>query len=83
MFGFIKKVLFTKLTILSSINFLAVTTLKCISMTNQECKVRLKIVNVKSGEPVFYLFSVKTSKCGGSCNNVNDLYAKKFPFSML
>ena len=83
MFGFIKKALFTKLTILSSINLLAVTTLKCISMTNQECKVRLQIVNVNSSKPVFYLFSVKTSKCGGSCNNVNDLYAKKIAFSML
>ena len=26
--------------------------------------------------PVFYPFSIKTSKCSGSCNNINDPYAK-------
>ena len=45
-------------------------------MTNQECKVRPQIVNVKSDEPIFYSFSIKTSKCSGSCNNINDPYAK-------
>ena len=34
-------------------------------MNNQECD-----------EPVFYPFSIKTSKCSGSCNNINDPYAK-------
>ena len=76
MFGFIKKVFLTRLTILSSVNLLTVTPLWCISMTNQECKVRLEIVNVNSDEPVFYLFSIKTSKYGGSCNNINDPHAK-------
>ena len=38
-------------------------------MTNQE------IVYVNSDDPVFYPFSIKTSKCGGSCNNVDDPYA--------
>ena len=45
-------------------------------MKNQECKVRPGIINVNSNEPVFYLFSIKTSKCSGSCNNINDPYAK-------
>ena len=44
-------------------------------MTNQKCKVRPEIVDVNSDEPVFYPFSIKTSKCGGSCNNINDPYA--------
>ena len=43
-------------------------------MSNEECKTRPQIVNVN--EPVFFLFSIKTSKCGGSCNNVNYPYAK-------
>ena len=62
--------------ILLSADTLNTTLLKCISMTNQECKVRPKIVNVNSDEPVFYPFSIKTSKCSGSCNNINDPYAK-------
>ena len=50
--------------------------LECVSMNNQECKVRLEIVNVNSNESLFYSFSIKTSKCSGSCNNINNLYAK-------
>ena len=61
-------------TILSTL--MAVTSLSCISMTNKECKVRPEIINVNSDEPVFYPFSIKTSKCSGSCNNINDPYAK-------
>ena len=42
-------------------------------MNNQ---ARPEIVNVNSNEPLFYLFSIKKSKCSGSCNNINDSYAK-------
>ena len=45
-------------------------------MNNQECKLRPQIANVNSDEPVFFPFSIKTSKCSGSCNNINDPYAK-------
>ena len=45
-------------------------------MANQECKVRLQIVNANSNEPVFYPFSIETSKCSGSCNDINDPYGK-------
>ena len=55
---------------------LSATPLKCISMTNQEYKVRPEIFNVNSDELVFYPFSIKTSKCGSSCNNINDPYLK-------
>ena len=40
MFEFIEKAFFVGLTILSSVNLLTVTPLKCISMTNQEYKIR-------------------------------------------
>ena len=53
---------------------LSAAPLKYVSMTNQKC--RLEIVNVNNDEPVFYPFSIKTSKCSGSCNNINDPYAK-------
>ena len=45
-------------------------------MANKECKVRPEIINVNSNESVFYSFSIKTSECSGSCNNINDPYAK-------
>ena len=54
-FSFIKKVFFLGLTDLSS----SITgALKCVSMNNQECKVRPKIVDVSSNNPIFYPFSV-------------------------
>ena len=39
-------------------------------MTNQECKIRLEIVDL-SHETIFYGFSIKTSKCVCSCNKIN------------
>ena len=45
-------------------------------MNNQACKVRPEIINVNSNEPLFYPFSIKTSKCSGSCNYINDSYPK-------
>ena len=74
MFRPIKIIFLTGLTVLSSL--VSTTPLSCISMNNQECKVRPEIINVNSDEPVFYPFSIKTSKCSGSCNNINDPYTK-------
>ena len=45
-------------------------------MTNKKCKVGPEIINVNTDEPVFFPFSVKTSKCSGSCNNISDSCAK-------
>ena len=74
MFGFIKKIFLTGLSVLSSLT--SATSLSCISMNNEERKVRPEIINVNGNEPVFYPFSIKTSNCSGSCNNINDPYAK-------
>ena len=65
MFGFVKRIFVS--TMFFGCNLSSVNPLECVSMNNQECKVRPEIVNVNSNEPVFYLFSIKTSKCSGSC----------------
>ena len=57
-------------------NPLNVNSLECVTMNNQECKARPKITDVNSNEPAFYPYSIKVSKCGVSCNNINDPYAK-------
>ena len=75
MFGFVK-LIFVSTKMFFGCNLSRENPLKCVSMNNQECKVRPEIVNVNSNEPVFYPFSIKTSKCSGSCNNINDPYAK-------
>ena len=74
MFVFIKKMFYIESLFLSSL--VSTTSLNCLSMKNQECQVRPEITNVDSNEPTFYPFSIKTSKCSGSCNNINDSYAK-------
>ena len=60
-FEFVKKLFFMGLTILSDFtnaNF----TLSCISMNNQECKTRPQVININGDEPVFFPFSIETSK---------------------
>ena len=70
MFKFIKQIFVSTLMFFDSLS--SVNPLKCVSMNNQECKVRPEIVNVNSNESLFFPFSIKTSKCSGSCNNNND-----------
>ena len=43
---------------------------------------RMQIVNVNGNEPVFFPFSIKTSKCSGSCYNINNPYAKLCVFDI-
>ena len=79
MFQFIKKAFFIGLTILSNFtNVISLTTfpLNCISMKNQECKTRPQVINVNSNNRMFYPFSIKTSKCSGNCNNINNPYTE-------
>ena len=57
----------------------SVNSLECVSMKNQECKIRPKITN---NEPVLYPFSIRVNKCSGSCNNINNPYAN-YVFQML
>ena len=71
-FSFVKKVFFLGLTVISNIT----GALVCISMKNQQCKVRSEIININSNNPIFYPFSVWMNRCSGNCNNINDPYAK-------
>ena len=74
MFKFIKQIFISSLMFFGSLS--SVNPLECISMKNQECKVRPEIVNINSNDPIFYPFSIKTNKCSGNCNDINDPYAK-------
>ena len=70
MFAFIKKIFYMGSLFLLSLvgtNSLSETPLNCISMKNQECKVRPQIINVNSNNPIFYPFSIKINKCSGNC----------------
>ena len=61
MFRFVKQIIVSAIMFFSC-NLSSVNPLEFVSIKNQECKVRLEIVNVNSIEPIFYAFSIKTSK---------------------
>ena len=63
---------FTVMTFFS-FNILSVNSLKCISMKNQECKVRPKIIN----NDLHYPFSIKVNKCSENCDSINNPYFKE------
>ena len=75
MFRFVKKVFAVTMSFFSEIIF-SCNVLKCVSMNNQECKIIPEIININSNEPLFYPYSIKIEKWSGSCNNINDAYAK-------
>ena len=75
MFRFVKKVFAVTMSFFSEIIF-SCNVLKCVSMNNQECKIIPEIININSNEPLFYPYSIEIEKCSGSCNNINDAYAK-------
>ena len=67
--------LFINLAI-SLFSILKVKTLQCISVINEKCMSRPKIIDLNKDEPVFYRLSIKVNKCSGDCNNINDPLAK-------
>ena len=72
MFGFFKKVFVVGMTFFI-FNVLSVNSLKCISMKNQECKVREVIIN---NDYMLYPFSIKVNRCNGNCNNTSNPYSR-------
>ena len=79
MFIFIKKRFYIRSLCLSSLESATPSnaiSLSCISLKNQKCKLRPKIADINSNNPMFYPFSIKINKCSSSCNNINNPYAK-------
>ena len=74
MLGLIKKFFYTRLAFSSTLT--SVNSLSCIPMNNQQCGAKPQIVNINGDDPVFFPFSIKTSKCSDICNNIFNLFAK-------
>ena len=74
-FGFVKQI-FVSAVMFFGCNISSVNSLKCVSVNNQECKIRPEIININSNELLLYSYSIKINKCSGSCNNINDPYSK-------
>ena len=52
--------------------FFGCNSLKCVSVNNQECKVKPEMINTNGNESLFYPYSVKISKRCGICNIINE-----------
>ena len=59
-------------------NVLKVNALECVSVVNQKCMPRHKILDVNEGigEALFYLYNVLVNKCSRSCNTLDDPMAR-------
>ena len=74
MIKFIKQIIISTLMFFGNLS--SVNPLESISFKNQECKARPEIISINSNDPIFYPFNIKTNKCSGNCNNMNDPCAR-------
>ena len=65
---------------ISLFSILKVKTLECVSVVNQKCIPRPKILDVNEdvGEVLFYPYNVLVNKCSGSCNTLDNPMAKLY-----
>ena len=79
MFRFLKQI-FVSAIIFFDCNVLNINPLnavpKCVSMNNQECRMRPEIMNINSNKPTFLYYSIFVNKCIGNRKIINDPYSK-------
>ena len=63
---------------ISLFSILKVRALECVSVVNQKCMSRPKIlkVNEGNGDALFYPYNVLVNKCGGSCDTLDNPMSK-------
>ena len=63
---------------ISLFSILKVRALECVSVVNQKCMPRPKILDVNEGvgEALFYPYNVLVNKCSGSCNTLDNPMVK-------
>ena len=64
--------------LISLFGIIKIKVLECMSVVNQKCMLRSKILDVNEGvgEALFYLYNVQVNKCSGSCNTLDNPIAK-------
>ena len=63
---------------ISLFSIIKTRSLECVSVINQKCMTRPKILDVNEGvgEALFYPYNVLVNKCSGSCNTLDNPMAK-------
>lgn len=72
MFGFIKQVF------IGLLGAVVLLTIKCLSLNDQPCRIRHKIVAINSNQSPYYLLRVSGNKCSVGCNGIDNLYTRLF-----
>ena len=64
--------------VISLFSIIKARVLEYVSITNQECMPKPKILDVNEGvgEVLFYPYNVLVNKCSGSCNTLDDPVAR-------
>ena len=64
--------------LISLFSIIRTKALECVSVVNEKCIPRPKILDVNEGigEALFYLYNVLVNKCSGSCNTLDDPMSK-------
>ena len=64
--------------LISLFSIIKTNVLECVSVVNQKCMPRSKILDVNENvdEVLFYLYNVLVSKCSGICNRFDDPIGK-------
>ena len=59
---------------ISLFNIIKTKALECVSVVNQKCMPRPKLLDVNEGvgEALFYPYNVQVNKCSGSCNTLDN-----------
>ena len=65
---------------ISLFRVLKVGALECVSVVNQKCMPRPKMLDINEGvgEALFYPYNVLVNKCNGSCNTFDNPMAKLY-----
>ena len=66
--------------LISLFSIIKTKALECVSVVNQKCMPRPKILGVNEGvgEALFYPYNAQVNKCSGSCNTLDNSMAKLF-----
>ena len=61
--------------VISLFSIIKTKALECVSVVNQNCVPRPKILDVNEGvvEALFYPYNVLVNKCSGSCNTLDPM----------
>ena len=67
MFGFFKKIF------LGLLSFSGSLPTKCMSLNNEQCKIRRALIDLNPVELKYYPYLITLDECNGSCNTVTKI----------